>query len=133
MNPAPAVPAPCRFGKPLRLLSQAEFKPVFDRADFRLSTPHLMILARAQTLQHPRLGLVISKKHCRRAVDRNRVKRIVREHFRRNQYALGHYDYVVLARSGLAKLERDALHACIAGLWDDAQRRVAQRQNNAHA
>lgn len=45
-----------------------------------------------------RLGLAISKKQARRAVDRNRLKRLVRDSFRRHREALPDVDIVVMAR-----------------------------------
>jgi ribonuclease P protein component len=43
---------------------------------------HFSVFARPNGLAHARLGIVTSKKVAPRAVDRNRVKRIVREAFR---------------------------------------------------
>ena len=42
-----------------------------------------------------RLGLVVGKKLLKRAVDRNRLKRIVREQFRRQRAILPAYDLIV--------------------------------------
>ena len=42
-----------------------------------------------------RLGLVIAKKLLKRSVDRNRVKRIVREQFRQCRASLPPYDLIV--------------------------------------
>lgn len=43
----------------------------------------------------PRLGLVVPKRLLPRAVDRNRVRRLLREWFRRNQVRLGGNDLLV--------------------------------------
>ena len=43
-----------------------------------------------------RLGLAVSKKHCRQATARNRIKRIVRESFRGHQTMLAGLDVVVM-------------------------------------
>jgi ribonuclease P protein component len=54
-----------------------------------------------------RLGLVVSRK-VGNAVARNRVKRIVREWFRRGRGGTeGAFDVVVIARSGAAELAAD--------------------------
>ena len=77
-----------RFPKRARLLKPAEFSRVFKKAH-RSSDRQLTILAAPNDLDYPRLGLAISKKHAKRAVDRNRIKRIVRESFRQNLVACG--------------------------------------------
>lgn len=46
--------------------------------------------------QEARLGLAISKKNCRLAVGRNRLKRVVRESFRHHYEYLKGLDVVVL-------------------------------------
>jgi ribonuclease P protein component len=74
-------------------------------------------LARPNGLEQSRLGLVIAKKNVRRAVDRNRVKRVARESFRHHREGLGDLDIVVLARKGVGDLDNAALHALFADMW----------------
>jgi ribonuclease P protein component len=54
------------------------------------------VLSRDNEGSGARLGLAISKKNCRAATNRNRIKRIVRESFRHHQAALAGLDLVVL-------------------------------------
>jgi ribonuclease P protein component len=67
-------------------------------------------------LGHARLGLAISKRVSKRAVDRNRIKRLLRESFRRVRHRLPAVDLMVMAREqattmsgALLLLELDAL------------------------
>lgn len=76
-----------------------------------------MALASPNALGHPRLGLVISKKNVRRAVDRNRLKRIARESIRLRQHQLPSADIVLLARRGLDKLDNETVHRQLQGMW----------------
>ena len=43
----------------------------------------------------PRLGLLVTRKHAAKAVERNRIKRCLREAFRLEQAALGPLDVLV--------------------------------------
>ncbi len=45
-----------------------------------------------------RLGMAVAKKCAKRAVDRNRLKRLVRESFRQHKHSLAGFDIVLLAR-----------------------------------
>ena len=82
------------------MLSSVDYKRVFSCAEFKAYSHQVMILARRSdsSQSHSRLGLVISKKNAKKAVLRNRFKRIVRESFRANQKSLKNFDFVVLAR-----------------------------------
>lgn len=120
------------FPKALRLLTPADFKQVFDAADLRVSSKELLILARANFLERPRLGLVIAKKHIRLANQRNRVKRIIRESFRAQQQVLSGFhgvDTIVLARGGLDKLDNPALHTLLRQLWQQLQRKASKQSS----
>lgn len=65
----------------------------------------------------PRLGLVIAKKHIKLAVDRNRVKRLIRESFRLNKATLPSVDIVVLARKGMGELDNKELQQLLNNSW----------------
>lgn len=54
-------------------------------------------------LDTARLGLAISKRCSKRAVDRNRIKRLAREAFRRARPALPPVDILVMARDCAVK------------------------------
>jgi len=56
------------------------------------------LIASSSGQENPRLGLAISKKICKRAVDRNFFKRIARETFRQHRHDFGHLDFVVMIK-----------------------------------
>lgn len=85
------------FPRTSRLLQADAFKRVFQRAE-RLSDRYWTLLIRASEHTPPRLGLAISKKVAKRAVSRNRLKRIARETFRHAKPDLGSIDVVVMAK-----------------------------------
>jgi len=105
------------FSKCARLLKPEEFSRVFDQA-IRSSDGLFIILARLNGKQSPRLGLAISKKNARLAVDRNRIKRIIRESFRHNLSRLPAADYVVMARPVTRTLTNRALFDSLDKHWN---------------
>lgn len=105
-----------RFPKRARLLKPAEFSRVFNNA-IRSSDRLLTILASISAEPYPRLGLAISKKHVKRAVDRNRIKRIVRESFRLHQHQLPGVDFVVMARDVTVTASNPELFKALEHHW----------------
>ena len=72
---------------------------------------------RPNGLGHARLGLAISKRVSKRAVERNRLKRLLRESFRRIRGQLPPVDVVVMARDVAAGLPGAELLAEANALW----------------
>lgn len=112
------------FTKSMRLLNSKDFQTVFDDAPLRTSHQHFLFLARTNPFDHPRLGLVIAKKHIRHAVDRNRMKRLIRETFRAKQQQLAGIDVIVLARKGMNDVTNAVLIEHLNGQWDRLIRRL---------
>lgn len=119
------------FGRKLRLLTASDFKAVFGQADYKVSCAQLLILAINNGDETPRLGMVIAKKHVRLANSRNRLKRLIRESFRRHQQLLGGLDIVILARSGADSLDNESFTRLLEKLWQDLIRR-RNRQSRVH-
>ncbi|MBI3188949.1 MAG: ribonuclease P protein component [Gammaproteobacteria bacterium] len=106
-----------RFPKRARLLKPAEFSRVFKdpiRSSDRLFT--ILAVSSAES-DNARLGLAISKKHAKRAIDRNRIKRIVRESFRHQQPLLPAIDFVVMARDDTTRASNQELFASLTQHW----------------
>jgi ribonuclease P protein component len=59
------------------------------------TTEKLKIHYVANNLEHPRLGVIVSRKNHKRAHVRNYMKRVTRELFRLNQYQLPNIDIIV--------------------------------------
>ena len=105
------------FGREKRLLSPRQFKAVFDSPTGKLPGRNVLLLVRENDLPHPRIGLVIGKKSVKLSVQRNRIKRQLRETFRHHQTDLTGWDIVVIARKGLADLDNPELARQFAKLW----------------
>jgi len=112
-----------RLGSHQRLQVPAQFRFVFAEP-YRAVDANVCVLARRSGLPHARLGLAAGKRHLRRAVDRNRFKRIVRESFRVHQDRLAGLDIVVLARAAAASASRGELRTSIDCQWRQLLRRI---------
>ncbi|TAN52911.1 MAG: ribonuclease P protein component [Methylococcaceae bacterium] len=97
-----------RFTRSDRLLNARDYSNVFANAS-RASNRYFTILRRSNGLAHPRLGLVVAKKNIKKAVQRNRVKRAIRESFRLNKPALPKQDFVVLVKASAADADSKML------------------------
>ena len=110
------------FPKSSRLLRPADYSGVFNNVQVRVPHRHFLILAAPNTLGQPRLGLIFSKRNLKHAVQRNRVKRLVRESFR-HRNDLGSLDIVVLGRQNLATQDNQALHRALDAIWQKLARK----------
>nr|WP_282103578.1 ribonuclease P protein component [Halomonas getboli] len=106
----------------MRLLTAGDYRRVFDSAAFKVHGKGLMALASPNDLGHPRLGLIFSKKNVRRAVDRNRLKRLARDSIRLRQHRLPPVDIVLLARRGVHELDNATVHRQLHGMWKRLER-----------
>jgi ribonuclease P protein component len=120
-----------RFRRHNRLLTAAAYGRVFKKAQ-RSRDKWFTVLYRESGVSGARLGLAISKKHCRRATARNRIKRIVRESFRQNQAGLDGLDIVVINQPAATGASSRQLFDSLSGHWGRcgkaAQRTVGQEQ-----
>jgi ribonuclease P protein component len=105
-----------RFPKSSRLLTPRDYARVFDDVQIRVPHRNFLILATSNSAGYARIGLVFSKKNLKLAVQRNRVKRRVRETFRLNA-ELPAVDIVVLGRRGLKEIDNDSLNLLLDDLW----------------
>ncbi|RUR30096.1 ribonuclease P protein component [Vreelandella andesensis] len=110
------------FPRCLRLLNAGDFSHVFEQADLKVHGKGMMALARLSTRGHPRVGLVVSKKNVKLAVDRNRFKRLVRESVRLRQDHFPSVDIVVLAKRGAHDIDNETFTRQLNGMWKRLQR-----------
>ena len=120
-NPGLTSTSRNRFTKDNRLLDAADFGRVFDAATRSRDTLFTVLCRRNET-DTARLGLAISRKRCRRATARNRIKRVVRESFRRQQALLSGLDVVVMNQPAAANANNAELFASLDGHWQRCSR-----------
>lgn len=110
------------FPRRARLTRPSEYQRVF-KGRLKSSDAKLTVLATGNQLDYARLGLAISRKVARRAVDRNRIKRIIRDSFRHWAQRLGGLDIVVLGRRGIGDLTNSELRETLEHHWKRLARR----------
>lgn len=98
-----------RLPRSARVRARAEFDQVFK--DGRRTASPLLALHWRKDERPARLGLAVSRKVDRRAVGRNRIKRVLRETFRHVRPQLACGAYVLVARPGAADSGNPALKA----------------------
>lgn len=96
----------------LYLKSKEQFNYVFQKPKKRASKSFALFF-RANNLDHPRIGFIISKKNVALAVQRNRIKRVVKEFFRLNYSDLENVDVVFFAYKGLDELLNQEIRECL--------------------
>jgi ribonuclease P protein component len=106
------------------LRQPGEFEAVL-RSGVRVSTRNFVARALANDAVMPRLGMIAGKKAAARAVDRNRVKRLIREVFRAACPAIGAYDVTIQLRSDLRSQHNSSVRAELENLLDSLLRRCA--------
>jgi ribonuclease P protein component len=82
----------------------------------RLVVLHMLPMA----TRYPRLGIALTRRLVPTAVQRNHVKRIAREAFRRHECKSAGFDLVLTLREKLRAEDRDALATEIVALLDRA-------------
>ncbi len=107
------------FPRTSRLLRAKDYRAVFSNARFKVSCRLFLVLAIPDESGAAKLGLVVSRKNVPGAVQRSRLKRLIRENFRERQTQLGGANLVVLARKDAHRQPNSVLNRKLNELLDD--------------
>ncbi len=99
-----------------RLKSRPQFDRVFDHKCCSRDK-YFAVYACPNSEHVSRLGLVVSRRVSPRAVDRNRIKRQIREDFRLSVTGLNDLDYVVVARNAALTETGAAIRVSLQQHW----------------
>ena len=104
------------FPRTSRLTEGVQYQRVF-RKNKRSADQHWTILYRENQCASARLGMAVAKKVAKRAVDRNRLKRLARESFRQHKQSLAGFDIVLLARPASLSASNEVLFKSLRKHW----------------
>ena len=99
-----------------RLRRKSEFDAAYARGR-RFGNGFFAVTVSSNDKHGARLGMAVAVRTAGNAVERNRIRRIVRESFRLHQHALPSVDLVVSARPKARGAPGAELHASLATLW----------------
>ena len=117
------------FARRYRLTKTDEFSSVFGfRKAIRGQLLMLHYQPRPAAADSARLGLVVGKKLLKRAVDRNRFKRVLREQFRLRRAGLPACDLIIRLASKPVLLDAGVLVDDFVGLLAKLQRLAPRRE-----
>ncbi len=85
------------FGKQHKLLKTTDYKDIFiSKLSHRLHSKYWQIIYK--TASDTKLGVIVAKKHHKLAVNRNKIKRIIRELFRLSKTQLHGFNIIVISK-----------------------------------
>ena len=107
-----------------RLRRKSDFDAAYARGR-RLGNGFFGLTVYSNDKGRPRLGLAVAVRTAGGGVERNRIRRIIRESFRLHQHELPSVDLVVSARSRIRDAQRPELHASLVSLWKKVSEQCA--------
>lgn len=115
-----------RFGLPKshRLLTRPEFGRVLD-GQCRSSDEFFTAYGLPNDRPYARLGMVVGKRFASRSVDRNRLKRTIREAYRLMGDSLDGLDIVVFTKAGAADQPGPKLQQMLTKLLERVNKKCA--------
>jgi ribonuclease P protein component len=100
-----------------RLRRKTDFEAAYARGR-RFGNGFFAVTAKPNDIGGPRLGLAVSVKNAGSSVERNRLRRVIRESFRLSQHELPAVDLVVSARGRARDAAGAELRMSLLALWN---------------
>jgi len=88
------------------------------------------VLCRSRASGPARLGLAVSKKNCKLASGRNRIKRLVRDSFRHNKAALAGIDIVVMNTRATHSMDNRTITKSLEQHWERCRADLSRAARN---
>jgi len=107
-----------------RLVHKAQFDAVYQRGS-KLGDSCFLVLIKPNDLSFARLGLSVSARTVGNAVNRNRIKRVIRTSFRLNAAQLPAVDIVINTRPGAREATNAVMAEKLLQHWTNVVKRCA--------
>jgi ribonuclease P protein component len=118
---APAATArPLTYPRARRLRTAADFKRVYANGR-RMGNEFFTVNTQPNELSLARLGMSVAVRTMGNAVERNRLRRMIRESFRLHQASVPPLDIVIGARSAARSAPTAQLRSSLERLWQKLQ------------
>ncbi|HEY1726078.1 MAG TPA: ribonuclease P protein component [Steroidobacteraceae bacterium] len=114
--PRSAATAGFGLSRTRRLRRPIEFQSAYATGR-RMGNEFFTVNVKPNERDGARLGMSVAARILRRAVDRNRLRRLIRESFRHHQSALPRVDIVVGLRPGVKTADNQRLRVALQQLW----------------
>lgn len=115
------------FKKADRILKRSEFITLSRRGRKLQNDVFIAVVLPGQT-DRSRLGITVTRK-VGNAVKRNRIKRLVREFFRRRLYQqMGNWDINIIAKKKAVDLPSDMIFSALKSLFDQMARHLERNR-----
>lgn len=121
------------FNKGNRLTKPSQFGNVYSNNDIRVKGRYFLVLVFSCltdcTNTKPRVGVVCSKKVSKLAVTRNKIKRLMRENFRKAKPEQS-FDFIIIARIGISKIANKELNKDLEYIWKKVNKKCNLSSSN---
>lgn len=113
-----------KFTQIHRLKTKADFAAVFV-SKLKIRHSCYIVFYRLNSFSYPRLGVIVKKSIVRQATERNYIKRVVRESFRKNMSDLGGLDLVILLSNTYKSYHKRTLSEELSKIWVVFQQKLS--------
>ncbi len=108
------------FSRQQRIRKKNDFQTLFNQP-YRTGSENFLALWKKGKFSFARIGIITAKKIAKKAVDRNKIRRVIRESFRLAKNQLNNIDLIIIARHECGKLDQIALRKETDHLWKKLQ------------
>ena len=119
------------FPNEYRLKNSADFLKVFSARQIRMQQAGFTIWAHEGPANAAKLGIALSKKKLPKAVQRNHIRRLVRESFRVNKSVLMGYEVIVQVHRWDVVATHEKFFQRLSACWSQLQVEKASRVASA--